>query len=221
MSLYIQVTDKCNMRCAHCGFACTGKGSFMSQAVFDKCLSLATNYQWCVTIGGGEPTLHPQLLPWAMQAALATIEASMEGGYSAVLVVTNGKLAEPAIKLAKLAHLGVIAAEVSQDPWHDKIDSSVVAEFTRYNKPHTHSQYGQTNKGYANTRNVTDSVVAAGRAKKNSLDVRNGCICNALVVSPNGDFYQCGCKKTLLGNILTDEVTPETLDKIGNCERDL
>jgi len=32
--MYIQITDKCNMTCEHCGFACTKKGSFMSLDTF-------------------------------------------------------------------------------------------------------------------------------------------------------------------------------------------
>ena len=219
MSLYVQLTDKCNMRCAHCCFACTGKGSFMSQAVFDKCMGLAKDYCWSVTLGGGEPTLHPQLLAWTMQAALATIECSMDMDSPAVMVITNGKLTEPAIKLAKLAHLGTIAAEVSQDPWHDEIDSRVVEEFTRYNKGYGHAQYGHTNKGYASTRDVSKGVQNAGRAAKNGLGKNGGCCCEAIFVTPNGDFYQCGCRKTRLGNILTDGIPQAALEHVGDCER--
>ncbi len=220
MGIYIQITDKCNMRCAHCCFACTGKGTFMSQEVFDKCLALAEPYNWDITIGGGEPTLHPQILSWAMQAALSSIDTSMDMGSPAVLVVTNGKLTEPAIKLAKLAHLGVISAEVSQDPWHSDIDYRVVAEFTRYNKRYGHAQYGHTNKGYASTRDVSAGVQNAGRAANNGLGKYNSCCCDSLFITPNGDFYQCGCRKTRLGNILTDPIPESVLERVGQCEQE-
>jgi len=49
------------MACAHCCFSCTGKGTFMSQEVFDKALEIAKEYNMTVTLGGGEPTLHPKI----------------------------------------------------------------------------------------------------------------------------------------------------------------
>jgi MoaA/NifB/PqqE/SkfB family radical SAM enzyme len=223
MSLYIQVTDKCNMRCKHCCFACTGKGTFMSEAIFKKCLGLAEAYQWHITIGGGEPTLHPEILSWAMDAALASIEAASDMGGPAVLIVTNGKRTEQAIKLAKLAHLGVIAAEVSQDPWHDAIDVRVIGEFTRYNKPNQYLVGGveRGGKGYAGIRDVSRGVQNAGRAKKHGIGKNGGCCCDALFVTPNGDFYHCGCKRTRLGNILTDDIPEDNLQKLGECEKDI
>jgi sulfatase maturation enzyme AslB (radical SAM superfamily) len=221
-SIYLQLTTKCNMRCAHCCFSCNGKGDFMSREVFEKCLGLVKDYQWSVTIGGGEPTLHPNIIEWAMDAALASLDASMEMDSPAVLVVTNGKKADTAIRLAKLAHLGVIAAEVSQDPWHEAIDASVISEFTRYRKPNYELLGGhERGKGYAGVRDVSRGVVGAGRAKKNNIYKRTACCCDALFITPNGDFYHCGCKKTRLGNILTDAIPQHNLQYIGECENNI
>jgi MoaA/NifB/PqqE/SkfB family radical SAM enzyme len=202
MSLYVQLTDKCNMSCLHCCFSCTGKGSFMSQAVFDKCLEIATNYSMDLTLGGGEPTLHPHILDWVMQAAIATVDVSMDLGCPAVLVITNGSKTKIALTLAKLAKLDTIQAELSQDQWHDPIDPKVVEAFKRYSK----------------IRNVEDGIKEQGRAELNGLADMKGCACSALFIAPNGDFYQCGCKKTKLGNILTDEIPQTYWDNPDECE---
>lgn len=208
--IYIQLTDRCNMTCEHCCFSCTGKGSYMAENVFQKALSLAVEYGWSVTLGGGEPTLHPKCLDWVMTAALATIDASMDMDGPAVLVVTNGKKKDIALKLAKLAHLGTIQCDLSQDEWHDPIDPSVVREFSRYSN--------REGRSHAGIRDVTGGVKDKGRAAENCIQDQNGCCCSALFIAPNGDFYHCGCKKTKIGNILTDEIPARNLESLGECE---
>jgi len=216
MELYLQLTEKCNMSCDHCCFAATGRGTFMSESVFNKALGIIKSYDGSVTLGGGEPTLHPKILDWCMEAALATIEASMEQEGQAVLVVTNGKKTETALKLAKLGHLGVICAELSQDPWHDEIDEKVVNEFTRFNK-----HRWERKRGNSGIRNVEGGIKGQGRALENDLSDVSGCACGALFIKPNGDFYPCGCQKTKLGNILTDEIPEFLFNYAGECENDI
>ena len=197
------------MTCAHCAFSCTGKGTFMMQEVFDKCLEVAAERNEFVTIGGGEPTLHPKCLQWTLAAALALVDVSLEVDAPAVMVITNGKRSKVAVQLAKLSKLGVISAELSQDEFHDEIDEDTVAAFERY----------------AGIRNVTingNAVIDVGRARESHeaglLNVRDGCACETLFVSPNGDFYACGCWKTKLGNILTDEIPESYWEHSGECE---
>jgi hypothetical protein len=209
------------MHCDHCCFSCTGKGTFMSQAVFDKCLALCKEFSWDCTLGGGEPTLHPKILDWTMQAALATIETSMEMDGPAVLVITNGKKTETAIKLAQLGHLGVIGAELSQDPWHDEIEERVIKEFTRYNKPFRSRDYGAPRKGNSTIRDVSENILARGRAIENDLSQKDQCACNSICIDPSGDFYRCGCRITKLGNILVDEIPQVCFDHPDECEKDL
>jgi len=216
MELYLQLTEKCNMSCAHCCFAATGKGTFMTESVFNKSLDIAKSYGGGITMGGGEPTLHPKILDWVMDAALATLDASMEQECPVVLVVTNGKKTETALKLAKLGHLGVICAELSQDPWHDEIDEKVVSEFTRYNK-----HRWERKRGNSGIRNVEGGIKGQGRALENGLGDVSGCACEALFVKPNGDFYPCGCAKTKLGNILTDKIPEFLFNHLGECEDDI
>lgn len=173
----------------------------MSQAVFNKALQLAFDFNQDVTLGGGEPTLHPKCVEWAVQAAAALVDVSFDQDGPAVLVITNGKKKDAAIKLAKLARAKIIQAELSQDPWHDPIDPDTVDFFERYSW----------------IRNVSRGVRARGRALENNLSDRDDCACEALCIDPNGDFYECGCRVKRLGNILTDGIPAEYWETAGEC----
>jgi MoaA/NifB/PqqE/SkfB family radical SAM enzyme len=198
------------MTCGHCCFSCTGKGSFMTAEVFEKALEIAKEYSQMVTLGGGEPTLHPQCEKWAMQAALELVDVSLDADSPAVMIITNGKRGKVAEKLAKLTKLGVIQAELSQDRFHDPIDPKTVETFKRY----------------AHIRDVTNGgrgdVIGVGRASEDdNIPTREGCACSTLFIAPNGDFYGCGCKYKKLGNILTDEVGETYWDHAEECHREL
>lgn len=207
--MYFQLTERCNMSCAHCCFSATSKGQVMSQAVFDKALDLAKKYSQSITLGGGEPTLHPHILEWTMRAVIALMDVTLDMDYPACAIITNGKKTEIAIKLAKMAHLGIIDCYLSQDPWHDPIDERVIKEFTRcFNKSCTH------------IRNVEENVLRHGRAEENDLSNDNGCACDTLFIKPNGDFYKCGCCITKLGNIMNS--FPEDASHLfsDECEKE-
>lgn len=180
----------------------------MSQSVFDKCLEIAKTHGNNVNIGGGEPTLHPKIINWLFQAALETIDCTLDNGAPAVWLATNGKLTEKAIQISKMAKLGMISATLSQDPWHEKIDDSVIEAFCH-----------KSDK--LEIRDVSEGVLSVGNAAKNSISKKEGCICPNLFIKPNGDFYYCGCAITKMGNVSTDEI-PEGFweERFGaNCER--
>ena len=191
----------------------------MTQAVFDKCLEIARSYDCDITIGGGEPTLHPKCIDWVIQAAMSSVDQTINNDFPNVLIVTNGSITDKAIKLARLAHLGMIQADLSQDIWHDQIASKVVLEFERYNR----SGRSESRKGYAGIRNVEDCVKRQGRALENSIGDMDGCACSTVFIAPNGDFYQCGCRLNKIGNILTTDIDTLANDSLfcGECEKDL
>jgi len=92
--MYIQITDHCNMTCAHCGYSCSPrKKNFMTMDVFKAAVKYDPNY---ISIGGGEPTTHP--LFWDM-----LVHAIVESDDVLPWLATNGKRTEDALRLAKLA----------------------------------------------------------------------------------------------------------------------
>jgi MoaA/NifB/PqqE/SkfB family radical SAM enzyme len=173
----------------------------MTEEVFDKALEIAVEHGMHVTLGGGEPTLHQKCIEWAGRAAVELVDVTIGLGCPAGHIVTNGKKTEPARKLAKMSNAGIICAELSQDPWHDPIDPKTVDFFKRH----------------AGIRNVSSGVKAQGRAKENELSNREACCCSALLITPNGDFYGCGCKTEKWGNILTDRIPSHYWENQDEC----
>jgi MoaA/NifB/PqqE/SkfB family radical SAM enzyme len=182
--MYLMLTDRCNMSCEHCCFSCTKNGTDMSLEVFEKALSYCDEY---VTLGGGEPTLHPQFEKMLCQAMTV----------GKVLVITNGSIKQRAMLLAKLAQKDVIDSQLSLDQFHDQIDCEVMQAFF------------DLDNGIRNTTADRDPL-PHGRAKE-YLDGNypepdgNDCCCDELICRPNGDVYACGCNDSpKLGNILDD-----------------
>lgn len=202
--MYIRLTTRCNMTCEHCCVSATKRGRDMSMDTFKAALRLAQEYDSYVTLGGGEPTLHPEFEHMLMLA----IGNSMYPEYN-VLVVTNGSQTERALLLARLNKKGVISAELSLDEYHDPIDFEVVKAFGK------------------SVRNNSNRLINVGRAKNlfkegyvPDFDTSDLCPCIGWSVQPNGDIRQCGCSDApLVGNvntgITTDHVYP------SDCHKDI
>lgn len=173
--MYIQITDHCNMTCAHCCFSCSPrKKRFMTHDIFKKTLKFADSY---VAIGGGEPTCHPDF--WSFMG-LSIGDMNIEN----VLVITNGKRTSDALALLRLCDSEVFSVELSIDDYHDQIEDMVKKRFTEHNRIRT-----------------VRRIVPSGRAKRNYLWIDNGCCCDDLFVDPVGDVFSCGCRKHKFGNV--------------------
>lgn len=186
--MYVQITDHCNMSCAHCGFSCgPRKKNFMSIDLFEKTIKmLDCEY---ITIGGGEPTLHPDF--WA-------IVAISLGACDGVWLATNGSQTETTLRLASLAKKGILGCALSQDRYHEAINPRVVKAFSNIDRG-----YSMSGSDLRKIRNVYGHIVKAGRAARTAVWTQEvGCICPDIFVDPLGSIFSCGCKKLLLGNVV-------------------
>ena len=194
--MYVQITTKCNMRCDHCCFSCEpGKGENMSRKVWKQVL--ATVDDEYITLGGGEPTCHPDFERILMESI---------GQYYSVCVITNGKNIKRALLLAKLAQKRVVDAQVSLDDYHEAIDPIVVKAFRRLGK----HQFNNTYIGVRNTTRIS-APGAQGRAMEtyykdtnydDIADKYKHCLCEDHMIKPNGDIMQCGCENSpIIGNV--------------------
>jgi MoaA/NifB/PqqE/SkfB family radical SAM enzyme len=159
--------------------------------VFEAALAMDDE---CVSIGGGEPTIHPEFWHF-IGLAIANVEY--------VWMATNGKETKTALALARLAKRGVLAVELSLDKWHEKIDPKVVKAFM---KEYVHRPFGsEGDQDLRGFRTVT-SISNSGRAKKNHLGSDPySCPCEELVVKPDGSIHQCGCTDApRLGHVLEE-----------------
>ena len=194
--MYFQITNRCNFSCSHCGMNATAKGEDMSIDTFHKALEFNSNIDSSITLGGGEPTIHP--LFWQFLGESIAISEN-------VWLATNGSQTSIAIALAKLAKKGIIGCALSQDYYHEPIDSKVVKAFT---KDSGYIQDRNSDCDFREIRCVNNSLVKSGRCK----DGEKGCICEDIFIKPNGDIFSCGCKKAaMLGNVCLDfaEIIPE------------
>lgn len=194
---YLQITTRCNMACAHCCYSCApNKGKHGDYQL----LRDAINFAWeqdsgALSIGGGEPTIHPRFFDLLKHAV------NMDFDY--IWMATNGKKTKAALRLADIM-LGQdldnfdydedccyddcimvdnnrFTVALSQDPWHDPIERRVVDTWRRHKWE---------------IRNVSlsrDGAVAVGRAKRTRVGSANHCVCSDLIIKPDGTLRLCGC----------------------------
>jgi len=180
--MYIQVTSKCNMSCDHCGMNCTAQGEDMTFATFKA----AIKHTDMITIGGGEPTIHPDFGNFLLYAI---------GHCDHVHIITNGSMTDTSLALARLSEGSeTFGAKLSLDSYHDPIDPRVIDAF----------------KG--SIRDNDENPIMAGRCDWGDEDI---CICEGdAFVLPNGDVNQCGCGDSpKVGSVYDEELKPLTNDE--------
>lgn len=178
--MYLEITTRCNMTCAHCCMSATAEGKDMLLQTFRKALEFVECYGEHISIGGGEPTLHPRF--WQILGECLRLES--------VWLATNGSITNTALALAKMAKRGVIACSLSRDAWHDEIDPRVVEAFTRKSRS-TNGWHHDPNDHDCREIRTVSRVLAAGRAA--DWGESGECICPGPIIRVNGDIYWCGC----------------------------
>lgn len=222
--MYFQLTTRCNMKCPHCCFAATNKGHDMSSWTFITALTLASNYGEYITLGGGEPTVHPMFFDFLDKC----IEWAEQGAFElSPMVITNGKLVTKARKLLDYVEdERMLHVELSQDDWHDPIRPEIVNAFQRHQKRRDARRYDYSisnENSSAGIRSVS-SIIPVGRAIEfsNALpmatEAYRNCACEDLLVDPFGNIFSCGCKTHLLGNVHEGESILD--DILANFDRD-
>jgi hypothetical protein len=190
--MYIQITTRCNMRCAHCAFNCTEQGEDMSLETYRAALKLVEGYDDYLTVGGGEPTVHP--LFWDF-IGLGIVHTD----YQRVYVITNGTIKESAFRLARLAQMGVMGAELSRDRFHGPIDAQVVEAFTRKER------YAIDSRDLRHIRSVS-TIINVGRAADTGVGTKDGCGCDDLFITPDGKLWACAHQDLQFGTVFKPEV---------------
>ncbi len=186
------------MQCAHCCMNAVrhdGRAArYMSREVIEAACALAQEFDEDITLGGGEPTLHPDFI-------FAFGIAMLHAGSMGTLVITNGTNAALTKKMLHLAHASSGAlgfqCEVSVDAYHDDnlVEQEVYDLAERFKLIRNAGHPG--------------NIIRQGRAK--SWGDRIACACETLHVSWDGRVHRCSCKRKAdyLGNILTDWTTIE------------
>jgi hypothetical protein len=152
----------------------------MSYQTWQQALKYAMDYsEEFLSLGGGEPTLHPMF--WQILGeAIANINE--------VWLATNGSITNTAVALAKMAKKGVICCALSLDSYHDPIDPSVIAAFTKQRRSEGH-YLSEVNDDYREIRNVTGNERRGGRCDWGI----EACVCPDIIIMPDGTLKACGC----------------------------
>lgn len=177
----------------------------MTRDTFHKAIALASAHESHITIGGGEPTLHPLFQEFLMYAVWELASQSNSSGMPAVALVTNGSNESISCTLAHLAERGVVSCRLSQDQYHD---ASMVTERVRaaFRRPQKDYYAPRTFQDDYDCRDIEKplenfQVQRMGRGKSwGGRSIKDGC-CGGVFCTPRGNLYACECKKASLGTV--------------------
>lgn len=169
----------------------------MTWLVFKKAIALAKDSGSYLTIGGGEPTLHPDF--WGF-LGYALGQAEDEG---AVFLVTNGSQTDDSIALANMAKRGILGVALSRSRYHSPINEQVVKAFIRKDRRGEGHFYNDGRKNDLREIRESTSVFQEGRAR-NLPEAARGCACDTFFFETNGQIKFCGCEDApVVGNVYT------------------
>ena len=173
----------------------------MPRDVWQQSLSFAENFDSeVITIGGGEPTLHPDFFEILRRCIWS---------FSSVWMATNGSRTKTMQRLANILNSedyseedeGIYPKEyqfcvaLSNDYYHDPIDQKIMDYWVARSK--------NRSRGFE-MRDVTQGKgpIAVGRAKKTSSGWAEGCCCSEVMIIPSGKIKLCGCiNSPIIGDV--------------------
>lgn len=183
--LYLQLTNKCDQQCAHCCFNCgPWRNEFMDDTVLEASLRLAKAMNCdSITLGGGEPSLHPDIVRIFTSATQTSPKAT-------VGMISNGtgdeeKIRELAFLVSKTPNATMT---LSNDEYH-RNPSSALLDFLqsldcdRVSRREPFSAFYQS-RGRGS--NLPPGKVYAGTR----------CSTESIAIAPDGTLFPCSCGLT-------------------------
>lgn len=236
---YLQITTKCNMDCPHCCYSCTMRGKHMNWSTVVDAISFIrnNNEDEQITIGGGEPTLHPRFFD--------ILKICLED-FDYVWMATNGSQTKTMWRLANIINQcdyesferedycscdedeencycephdliyqeNKLTVALSQDYFHSDINETMVDYWEKRARQHRHSGF--------EIRNVTinpDGIAAQGRAKSTGSGWGEHCVCPDFIIKPNGNIKLCGCEKSPKIGDIWNGISDYWTKKMQNSEK--
>lgn len=183
--MYLEITMRCNMACKHCCLSAGDNNKDMTFDVFKTAITaflpqLKETNNW-ISLGGGEPTMHPEFWKY-----LAYAQSKHH-----VWLSTNGKKTEDVLILCDLAKQKKIGMRLSLDDFHEPIDSEVVNKFrSGLKETENNAYFTEYTTPFDNRTILTVKTPYKGGRCRDGADV---CPCVAMMIKYNGDIYPCGC----------------------------
>ena len=196
--MYLQLTSNCNMACEHCCMSTSKyiKGVNMDLGIAKAVIDMAAEWGTYLSLGGGEPTLHPEFKE-ILRYGLAAYQHAGDG---ALWMATNGKKRKMANWVLKKAYREqdidpdnpLFTVELSQDDFHEDIDLRTVEAFKQYGSSYG-SPYSGGSRNSAIRTTSWEQVSDSGFARENGLGQTDKCACSAIQLKANREVRLCGC----------------------------
>lgn len=186
---YIQITNRCNLTCTHCAFSCLDFGVDMSIDTFINSCIFYNNFirdtDTVFSIGGGEPSLHPNLFDFIAICFEYDIQP---------MVSTNGTIEVISLALADIVDCGLIKnVQLSYTEFHKNqlltVSDKVLERYSVENNPNFIDIDNYSGTILATT---VDPIIKVGRASLLSESVYS-CLGKGPHILPNGDVKTCIC----------------------------
>lgn len=229
--MYLQITTKCNMRCPHCCYSCSMRGKHADfNTIVDSITFIRDTYgDESISIGGGEPTLHPRFFD--------ILKICLED-FDYVWMATNGSQTDVMYRLANIIDQNDYpqedcdCAERHGDDFeemygecmcYEKIEYgadciyqenklSVALSQDRFHDPidervvdmwtRRANQHKHSHFEIRNVSNSHNGVIAEGRAKRTGSGWAEGCVCSDILIKPDGKLKLCGCLRSpVIGDV--------------------
>ena len=204
------------MLCPHCCFDCTEKGKDMSLDTVKAAVDLFLSYNKSVyyfTIGGGEPTVHPQFRE--IVKILLDLKDSMFKNFIGINidVFTNGKNDEESLFLMELVKAKKITCIFSCDKYHEKINPKIKRMFKKLSiDPETATNMILEDK------NPSPQKVGRAIFLPESLIYPQYCLGEGIFIDPNGFVFPCACRNIPFGHI-SEDCIPEWYNKLTHSDQ--
>lgn len=243
--MYLQITTKCNMSCGHCCFSCGKYGRHMKWDTFLDALHFIEDRDSVISIGGGEPTLHPRffdILKTCLQnfdAVWLAINGSQTNTMFRLANIIDGE-DWPEIECTCLEDYGSEELEEYGCRCYEKTEFeqafilddenklSVALSRDPFHDPIDEriidlwSRRAEVHRdSHYEVRDVTKyaHVINEGRAKITGAANEEGCICSDLVIKPNGRIKLCGCNRSPFIGDVWGGIEEKWEDVLENNER--
>ena len=201
---YLQITTKCNMTCEHCGFSCGKRGKHGTyEQILENIEFIEYEYaDEMITIGGGEPTIHPRFFD-ILQICLRKFDQvwmATNGSQTLTMYRLNDimqgydfdyiefdEYGEPLTEPISLSHNNQLGVTLSLDNFHSPINEGVI-KLWKQNK--------------YDIRDVSRNVLHNGRAARSGAAQKYGCVCPSNIIRPDGSIKMCGCERSpIIGTV--------------------
>ena len=192
------------------------------QTVALDAINFCADYDEMISIGGGEPTLHPRFFD-ILKKCMDTFDY--------VWLATNGSQTAAMYRLARIMdeedypedvdpedemaydmamgksifpkRKGHLAVDLSQDYFHDPIDQKIIDLWTRRAKKINNGiDRGFTGFAIRDVTRSVDGVSAVGRAAHTGSGWGKHCVCEDRVIMTSGKIRLCGCLRApIIGDV--------------------